>query len=194
VGFYDFILNELFEEKISEYKGFLEYCAAVQDVHVFIPYKDIVFISDNPNEIHLDERGRLHRDLAPAMIYEDGYALFYLNGVKMPKEVIVTPAEKLKIEEILKLPNAEQRLLGIKKVGPGRMLEALHAKSISKKTDEYELFEVTLEGSKEKLLKMQNPSEPKIHYEFVEPHIQTVNEALMWRLGWDTFKEPVAKT
>ena len=50
--------------------------------------------------------------------------------------------------------------------------------------------------SEEKLLEMQNPSEPKKHYEFVPPEVQTVNQALAWRIGWklDAFKEPVAKS
>ncbi len=74
------------------------------------------------------------------------------------------------------------------------MLSALKAEMISEKGEEYTLFEVTLEGSQQKLLKMKNPSEPKTHYEWVEPHINTINEALAWRRGISLFKEPVAKT
>ena len=41
---------------------------------------------------------------------------------------------------------------------------------------------------------MKNPSEPKTHYEWVEPHIKTCVEALAWRRGIDIFSEPVFKT
>lgn len=115
----------------------------------------------------------------------------------------------------MKISNVEQRLVGIKKIGPERMLDFLKAKEISNKefTEisyarlnklfpdiaknfkyEYTLYEVNLNGSKEKLLKMRNPSEDKWHYEWVIPEANTVNEALAWRRGIDNFKEPVVST
>jgi hypothetical protein len=94
----------------------------------------------------------------------------------------------------MKLNNAEERLVAIKKIGAHNMLEALQAKSIDKKDNEYELFEVILEGSKEKLLKMKNPSEDKYHYEWVEPDIMTVNLALAYRRKRKVFFEPNFKT
>lgn len=191
---YDFILNELFSDQIEKYKDFIAYCDALKEIHVFIPYKDIVFVSDRPTSIKLNDRGRLHSENDPSLMYEDGYSLFNISGVMVPKWVVETPKDKLEASKVLTLPNAEQRLVAIKKLGVENMLYALEAKSISTKTDEYTLYEVVLEGSKEKLLKMKNQSEDKTHYEWVEPHINTVNEALMWRLGWNSFKEPVAKT
>ncbi len=164
------------------------------------PYQNIAVMSEKPTEIHMANQ-RIHRDLGPAILYADGFAVYALDGVRMPDWVVMTPAELLDVTKILKLPNVEQRLLAIKKFGAHNMLGHLGGKSISRKNAflnnagfEYELFEISIEGSKEKLLKMKNPSEEKIHYEFVTPEIETVDQALAWRIGWKTFKEPVAKT
>jgi hypothetical protein len=94
----------------------------------------------------------------------------------------------------LKLTNVEQRLVGVKYVGPERLIKHLNGKVLDTKGDEYVLHSFNLENTECVMLEMQNPSEPKRHYEFVPPEVTTVNQALAWRLGWDSFKEPVAKT
>ena len=107
VGFYDFILNELFEEKIGEYKDFISYMEALKEVHLFIPFKDIVFISDNPVSLTLDSQGRLHHEEEPAMMYEDGYSLFYMNGIRVPKKFIETKRADINPKDVLSLQNTE---------------------------------------------------------------------------------------
>ena len=69
------------------------------------------------------------------------------------------------------------------------MLSELGAKSLNKFND-YELFSINIEGSDERLLKMQNPSEPKIHYEWVSPEINTCQEAMAWRCGFKLYTNP----
>ena len=165
------------------------YMDLAQSANWFFPYKNICIVSDRPEVVEL-KNGRIHCEVGPAVKYRDGFSVYGLDGARMPEWVVTTPAEEMEKDKVLALTNAEQRVRAIKKMGAHK----LGGKSISKKGDEYELLEVMIEGSKEKLLKMKNPSEPKIHYEFVAPEIKTVNEALAWRIGWTTFKEPVAKT
>ncbi len=159
-----------------------------------IMHPDFCMISDRPTVLSVDARNRPHCIDGPFCRWSDGSALFAIDGVRMPQWVAETPSEMLDIKEVMRLPNAEQRLVAIKKIGPERMLTALNATSISKKADEYELYSVFLEGSEERLLKMQNPSEPKIHFEWVAPECKTVNEALAWRRGITIFTETVART
>ncbi len=142
----------------------------------------------------VDEQNRPHNPNGPFCEWRDGSKLYSINGIRVPGWVCETASDKLDPIKIMKLKNAEERLVAIKKCGMERMLSYLKAKSISTKGDEYELFEVELEGSKEKLLRLKNPSENKQHYEFVEPHIKTVIEALSWRRGIKLFKEPIFKT
>jgi len=193
-GFYDFILNELFEERIGEFPKFIEYLEAMKHVHVFIPYKDIVFISDRPIEINLNPQGRLHADLKPAFQYSDRYSLFYLNGVRVGKEIVQTSSDKLPAELILKEKNAEVRREIVRKIGTERLCIDLKAECIDK-MDDYELLILDLkDGRKRPYLKMKNPSIDTIHIEGVHPDCKTVAQALAFRNGTPTYVKPVQLT
>ncbi len=159
-----------------------------------IMHAEFCIVSDRPSILTVDQTNRPHCLDGPFCKWRDGSSLFAIHGVRMPEWVVMTRAEDLNVNDIMKLSNADQRLMAIKKFGAHNMLEQLGGKSISKKGEEYELFEVNLEGEKEKLLKMKNPSEDKIHYEWVTPDIKTVNEALAYRRNIKTFFEPIFKT
>ncbi len=190
VGFYDFILNELFTSKISEYSSFKEYIEACQNIHLFIPYKDIVFISDNPTVLNINQSGRLHADQMPAMQYSDGYSLFYLNGIKMPKEIVLSEAYQLDAHLILKEKNVEIRRELLRKIGIERICADLNAK-VKDKWRDYELLELDLgDGRYRPYLKMINPSIGVNHIEGVHPDCTTVKKALAWRNGMSKFIEP----
>jgi hypothetical protein len=65
----------------------------------------------------LNEKNQLHSYTQPALSFKDGYSLWYSNGVRMEKDYILTPAEKLDPKLILKEKNAEVRAQLIKKIG-----------------------------------------------------------------------------
>ena len=158
----------------------------------YLPYKDVVFISSNPSSLNMIN-GRLHSTAGPSWTYADGFCGFSLDGVAVTEDCLKIINGALPPEEALKIGNVEQRLVTIKYVGPERLLQHLNSKPVDAKGKEYVLHSLTLEGTTCKMLEMQNPSEPKKHYEFVPPEIETVNQALAWRIGWTNFKEPVAK-
>ncbi len=187
VGFYDFILNELFQDKIPYYQDFKSYINCLQNVHIFIPYEDIVFISDYPEEIKLNNQGQLHDFDKPAMRYTDGYSLFYINGQKMPKHIIETPREQLSPQEILKIANVDERVRAIAKIGANRLIEKLGATVIDTQTyaagGEYQLLKVNWTEVDRYYLKMINPSINEIHIESVHPDCRTVEQALGYRVS-----------
>jgi hypothetical protein len=209
LGFYNYFLEQL---KLEPCKKLIPLMDLAENANWWIPYKNIAIVSEKHHTCKLTS-GRIHCVDGPAVQYSDGFSVWALWGVRVPQEIAETPAGKLDTNTVMKLPNAEQRLVAIRKIGPERVLKDLKAKVIDQKqfTEmsgrrlknlfpnlrleyEYELFEVTLEGSKEKLLKMRNPSEDKFHYEFVVPEVRTVNEALAWRRGIENFQEPVFGT
>jgi hypothetical protein len=190
VGFYDFVLNELFEEKISEYKDFIKYLNALQQVHLFIPYDNIVFISDNPESLTLDTQGRLHGETAPAMMYQDGYSLFYLNGIQVPKWAIETPKDDIKPKQILELTNTEQRMALMRFVGLSKFLVELKATELHS-YEGYKLYRLDVENQViGPYLYMKCPSsgreflegvgDPKDDITF-DKTIKTCQDALKWR-------------
>jgi hypothetical protein len=194
-GFYDYILNELFVDEIPKYKDFIKYCNALQKIHLVIPYKDIVFISDRPEEINLNIKGQLSSDLKPALTYSDGYSLFYLNGVSVPKKLIETQSDLLDPKEWLNEKNAEVRSQALRKIGLGKVFKDLNVK-IHDKFEDYELVEFPNIYNKPyaPFLKMINPSTGEIHVEGIHHNCKTVQEALAWRESKLTYLEPLFRT
>jgi hypothetical protein len=180
-------------EKKNEFTLYLDFLNHWKELPYYIPFKDIVFISDNPKSIKIDNRYRLHSINSLALEYRDGYGIYSLDGVILNKEIIENINNKTSSKAVLKIKNVDQRVVSIKYFGIENMLNELSALSIDK-NNEYELFEVNLEGEKNKLLSMKNPSEPKTHYEWVIPEVKTITEAMAWRIGMKLYRPPIAKT
>jgi len=136
------------------------------EVNFIIPYKGIAFISEKPIAIHWKNQ-RLHNEKGLAVEYSDGYGLYSLNGVRVPKEIVMTPAEQLDPTLILKEKNAEVRREIVRKIGVERVCQKLGAKVIDKEGD-YELLNLDLgENRIRPYLKMKNPSIGVYHIEGV---------------------------
>ena len=198
ICFYEFLLNEVFIDKQKEFSLFTEFLTHWKDLHLVYPYDGLCFVVERPREIHLETSGRLHRDITgPALLYGDGYCLWSLNGVQVPNWLVLKKPEELKAEDILKLPNAEQRKEGIRKFGIDRMREPLKVEVIDSWKD-YELWTIEFEGRRiGPYLKMVNDSTGQIHVEGVgeithngvDKEIKTCKEALAWRGGFEKYED-----
>ncbi len=163
----------------NKYNLFMDF---VSEVSFIIPYEGVAFISEKPEQIHWKDK-MLHDDKGLAVEYPDGYGLYFLNGVRVSKELVVTPAEKLDPKLILKEENAEVRREIVRKIGIERVCQKLQTKCLDKKGD-YELLNLDLgEGRTRPYLKMKNPSIGVYHIEGVHPNCNTVEQALDWRNG-----------
>jgi hypothetical protein len=190
VGYYDFVLNELFTGHVREFEELNVLSKALKDVHFFIPFKDVVFISQTPVNITLDNRGRLHNEDAPALMYADGYSLFYLNGIQVPKWAIETKRADIKPVDVLALENTEQRMVLMRYVGLSNFMKELNAKEIDSYKD-YKLYYITVEGQEVgPYLRMVCPSTGREFLEgvgdaegnnFIDSTIKTCQDALKWR-------------
>lgn len=190
VGFYDFLLEQLFPEKTGKHKNFVAYKNAVQDIGYVICFQDIVFISEHPQHLSLDTAGRLHHEIMPSMLYSDGYALFNLNGVSVPKWVIETPKDKINTADVLALTNTEQRAAVMRHVGLAYFLDSLNAEKIDEDVG-YKLYYLKVENTKiGPYLHMKCPSSGREFLEGVgdpnkytnlDPTIKTCEQALKWR-------------
>ena len=191
VGFYEFILLELFPSKTAEFTSFLSYCEHVKEVNYIIPFKDIVFISENPVELNLNHRGQLHSFDRPAMLYKDGYALFYSNGIKMPKALIEIEADKITTEMITKETNADTRAQILLKAGNNRLVDLLKYE-VTDKFEEYELISFDIgDGRFRPHLKMNCPSTNLLHILGAKPEIKTCAEALAFLFDQKEYKRPI---
>lgn len=162
--------------------------------HIVWTFEHACFLTDHPTEIHTNARGQTHKDGGLAVKYGDGWGVWALNGVLVGKEVAETPAAELKTEWVLVEKNAERRREIVKKIGLPRVMRELDAKVIDT-MGSYELLELGLQdGRRRPYLKMQNPSIDEIHIEGVHPDCNTVEKALAWRNGMETYTAPKVLT
>jgi len=56
-----------------------------------LPHQKICWVSERPNILHRDDRGRLHCDTGPAVAFPDGWTIYAALGVRVPRDVIERP-------------------------------------------------------------------------------------------------------
>ena len=193
VCLYEYLLKEVLPDKQAEFRTFLDDCIPFyQNVFFMLSYETICYACERPIRFAHDENGNLHNSDGPAIEFSDGYGVYALDNVRIRKEML-----EYNGPQIMAVKNVEQRLVLIRNFGAGNMLEELGGKLIDEdvirlygQDIDYKLWAVQIEGNTEKLLEMQNPSEPKRHHEFVTPGIMTCKDALAERMGMDKFKQP----
>jgi hypothetical protein len=91
-------LNEALDDHIT----------VCRNIGWWYPFNDFVILTDRPEQLHLDDRGRLHSTTGPALRYRDGYSYWGLNGLPVTQQIIERP-ETLTFEQVRDEPNAEIR-------------------------------------------------------------------------------------
>ena len=192
----------------SSFYAFYDYCEKVLKIkykvhrkwnsylnlsnyNLIYPFEEFVVFSEKPTNINM-HKNVLHNETGPSIKYADGFEVYSLNGVRVPKELVMTKPENLNCKKWLKENNVEIRREFVRKVGIERVCSQLKAKCVDKK-GKYELLILDIgDGRKRPYLKMLNPSIGTYHIEGVEPQIKTVEDAIVWRNG--TKEEPVILT
>lgn len=151
----------------------------------WLPHQHICWMAERHRRVCRNGAGQLHNDAGPAVEYPDGFAIWALHGVRVPPELVQTPAEQMDPRLLLTDTNAEVRRERVRKIGIERVCAALTTKVLDTHGD-YELLLLDLgDGRARPYLKMRNPSIGVYHIEGVAPHIHTVQHAINWRAGND---------
>ena len=119
-------------------------------------HEKFCIVSDFPEYIKLDDRGRPHCETGPSHRWRDGFSIYSWHGVQIPMGWIEDKSS-LKPETALKWENIEQRRAACEIIGWDRILAELNAKTINKDEDPMigELVEVTLpDAGKERFLRV----------------------------------------
>ena len=189
LGVYEFFWNEC---DLIGCEKILPLIHIAQQCGWWLPYSDAAIVSEKPVALHLNARGQLHSESGPAVLYRDGWAIWALNGVRVPQYIVETPSYRLNPQTVLRETNVEVRREIVRKVGVERLCEALNA-TVLDAWGNYELLNLDLrDGRRRPYLKMKNPSIGVFHIEGVAPSCRTVQEALVWRNGTD--ERPVVLT
>src|SRR3990167_7443472 len=151
--------------------------------------RDFCIVSNTPKKIERKENA-LHCENGKAIEYRDGWGLYFLNGVRMKEEYVMTPAEKIKPETILSEKNVDVRRELIRKIGVERLVSA--GKLLEQKNG-YSLYDMSAVFhpiDRAVFLLMKNPSVPGVfHMEGVAPNVKTIQEALNLRRYGNMKKE-----
>lgn len=83
-------------------------------------FDTVAILTERPIALHRDERGRLHCETGPAIVYPDGFGVHSWHGVRVPADVITTPIDEITIERIRAERNAEVRRVLIERIGAVR--------------------------------------------------------------------------
>jgi len=145
------------------------------------PLKNVCFVSEKPIEINIKDK-HLHADGKPALKYSDGFGLYRLNGIDVPKWLVLDNAERIDPKKFVEIKNVEVRREFVRKVGIDRIVHELGAKLLEKSEDGvYELLNFDWDGKERIFLKMINPSMKCFHVEGVAIECKTIRQALAWR-------------
>jgi hypothetical protein len=161
-------------------------------------FKNMVFVCEKPNALHVNPSGQLHKDGAMALEYSDGYGLYMLNGVNVPDWLVLQKDTDIDPSRITEFTNADVRREFVRKVGYDRLYYKLGGKTLDKKeiaisngcmmfTHRYEVIELNVGNDRKwTVLKMTNPSlstpENEVyHIEGLPNNCNTVDKAIQFR-------------
>lgn len=91
----------------------LEAYLDLQHAHIWWSFDTCVVACERPTELHVDDKGRLHNPYGSALKYKNGYAVYALEGVRVPAKLVKSP-NKYTIQDIRAERNTEIRRLSIK--------------------------------------------------------------------------------
>ena len=142
--------------ELPEYKKYQSWEDCAKHGGFRFMHEKFCIVSDFPEYIKLDDRGRPHCETGRSHRWRDGFSIYSWHGVQVPREWI-EDKPSLKPETALKWSNIEQRRAACEIIGWDRILAELNAKTINKDDDPMigELVEVDLpEAGKERFLRV----------------------------------------
>ena len=106
-------------------------------IYDMVQLDGLCIVSKLPDQIHrIESNGRkvLHADGKPAIEWDDGYKLWFLNGINVPQILAETPAHELTLDYYKELSSADHRIEFVAKYGVERI------KFLGKVLDTYENY------------------------------------------------------
>lgn len=160
-------------------------------------FRNCVFLSERPVELHTDSSGRLHCAGGPALRFKDGYSQYYWHGISVPIEALKMDPN---VENIDSISNIEVRRTLIERMGVQEYLFASGAKIVDV-SQSGTLYRKEVPNDEPMLMVhvVNKTPEPdgsyKDYFLRVPPHVRTAREAVAWTfdLEGDSYK-PLKET
>lgn len=197
-----FVDNDIIEFENKELYKYIDSLMAMPGFIVLID--KVLYCSENAVNISY-QNDQLHCDDGPAIRYKTGRGVYSLHGVRVPKELVMTPAEELSVEFFKNEKNDEVKAQFIRKAGIdklesyGKVIEV--GEYAFKRNKDGIIQKIKCDPTKDKRytyvlldmsaiytavdyaphLKMYNPSTGEHHLEEVSPDCKTVQQAFDFR-------------
>lgn len=182
---------------MREVLGLVEETAALSQAFTDVPrvlgwcdfFDTCAVVAARPLALHLNAAGDMHNLDGPAIVYPDGFALYYVRGVSVPAEFVENRAS-LDPSLALTHPNVEQRAVLADLIGWDRVLDLVEATVVDANPNRYigTLLEATINGMRRRFLRVACPTGRTMVLS-VNPDIQTAQQANDSTYG-DTSPEP----
>jgi hypothetical protein len=152
-------------------------------------YQDVAIIADRPVSQFLNERGRLHNVGGPAIAYSDGFAVYSVNGVRVP-ELVVDRPDDITVAMVRGESNIEVRRVMIEQMGADKYLCESDAVLVHEEVDDLghaqKLWRCVVPGDEDLVMVEVVNSTPELDGSFktyflrVPPSTRRVREGLAW--------------
>lgn len=150
-------------------------------------YRNVCFVGMYPRTTAFDEQFRLSNRSGPAIAFADGYEVFAVEGIVVPRKLIESP-ETISISDIDQQGNAAVRRMMVDTYGAARYIEGSAAVFVHE--DECgQLYRKEMAGDEPLLMVRVKNSTPeadgtfKYYFLRVPPNMQTAREAVAWTFG-----------
>ena len=142
-----------------------------------------VIFQHRPDQIHLVD-GQLHNDTGPAIHYRDGFEVYGIEGVRVPKKAVTAP-KSLTIDEIQKEKNAEIRRIMINRYGPSDYLIESGAKLVDSSVVHGLLRALLKDKNGGKWLVGTDGSTDRVYHMTIPSDVETCHQAHNAICGFD---------
>jgi hypothetical protein len=171
----------------TDHKKWHVFQSLVKNCGWIFTYENACIVCERPIKLSLDREFLPHANGEFAMLFADGYSLYFNHGVALPRKYGQLQPSRWEAQWILEEDNPEIRRALIQEIGYERICKELQAKELDA-WREYTLLrlEDIIDDIDKKpiyLLKMSCPSTGFIHALRVPPDIQSARDAIRW-VNW----------
>ena len=167
-----------------------------------VMHEDFCIVSDFPEILKVNANNQSHCENGPSHRWADGWEFYHLNGVKVPKWLVMTDAGQIDPQLALTEKNVDIQREIIRKVGAERILKACNAKTLdifidrhSKGGNEYKLMEMKIGNINRKYLCFEHASLPGVWYaQPIPPNTRKAIHGRAWILGIGELEELETKS
>lgn len=147
-------------------------------------YRNVCFVGMYPRTTSFDEQFRLSSRSGPAITFADGYEVFAVEGIVVPRKLIESP-NTISISDIDQQENAAVRRMMVDTYGAARYIQGSAAVLVHE--DECgQLYQKEMAGDEPLLMVRVRNSTPeadgsfKFYFLRVPPNMRTAREAVAW--------------